>query len=122
MKSDALEALPGREILAQGLADLAAGRESPEALLLEIAAGRLRGCGIELPAFPRSPEAAELRLYELLSRQGLDDPYGRYNSLLRRLVSLERALEGRRAGQVSAGATAGLSANRAGGCADGRQR
>jgi hypothetical protein len=103
VKSDELGALPGGEILARGLADLAAGRQSVESLLLEIAAGRLRGDGVELPDFPPSSKAAELRLYELLCRQGLDDPYGRYNSLLRRLVSLERALERRRSSMPPGG-------------------
>jgi hypothetical protein len=35
---------------------------------------------------------AELALYELLGKTE-EDPYGRYNSLLRRLVSFEHALD-----------------------------
>jgi hypothetical protein len=43
---------------------------------------------------PENVGEAELRLYALLcEREG--DPYGRYNALLRELVSCERALEAR---------------------------
>lgn len=94
MDAEELRRLPGGELLERGLADLEAGRQSTEAFLLEIAAGRLRRSGVALPELPPSSTAAELRLYEHLGRH-FDDPYGRYNSLLRRLISLERALETR---------------------------
>lgn len=90
---DAAE-LPGGEILAQGLADLAAGRRSASALLLRIAAPRLARLGIAVAA-PGPGEECELELYRLLCEESPADPYGRYNAWLRRLASLCRALEAR---------------------------
>lgn len=90
-------AIPGADILERGIEDIAAGRQSVDALLVEAAAPRLRFLGIDIPPIP-SPQAgehpdAELRLYALLGRQGNTDPYGEYNALLRRLASLCSALE-----------------------------
>ena len=82
--------IPGGDLVAQGLADLAAGRETIEALLVSIGAPRLRGLGIAVPGPVRSPE---LSLYRLLARQGERDAHSRFNALVRRLVSYERALE-----------------------------
>lgn len=82
--------LPGGAVVASGLADLAAGVESIPALLVAIGAPRLRALGVEVPgpAIPRP----EHRLYERLSAEGADSAHGRYNALVRRLVSFERAL------------------------------
>ncbi len=82
--------LPGAELVEKGLADLARGDESVEALLVSIAAPRLEGLGIAVPSPIDSPEH---RLYELLSEEDADAAHGRYNALLRRLVSFERASE-----------------------------
>lgn len=88
--------LPGAELVEEGVRDLARGAETVPALLVSIAAPRLIALGIEVP-----PGAAggslELRLYELLRRESPRDAYTRYNALLRRLVSFERAAEQRRA-------------------------
>jgi len=81
--------LPGGDLIELGLADLAAGRESVEALLVAIGGPRLRALGIEVPAL----EAPEHRLYELLASADSDAAHSRYNALLRRLVSFERAAE-----------------------------
>jgi len=83
------DALPGADLIAQGLRDLAAGTESVEALLVSIGAPRLSSLGVQLPA-PFTN--AEHRLYALLSRQDPDSAHGRFNALCRRLVSYERAL------------------------------
>jgi hypothetical protein len=81
--------LPGRDLIDQGLRDLADGAETAAALLVSIGAPRLRQLGILVPeAFPSS----EHRLYALLSRTAPDSAHSRYNALLRRLVSFERAL------------------------------
>ena len=94
-----LSSLPGGDLVARGRADLAAGRESVESLLVEIGAPRLRRLGLELPEPTGRPEH---RLYELLAQDGLDGSHGsnrsdtahgRYNALVRRLVSFERAAE-----------------------------
>ena len=82
-------ALPGADLVERGLADLGAGRETAEALLVSIAASKLRRLGLAVPSPLADPE---LRLYRLLACDGEDAAHGRYNALLRRLVSFERAL------------------------------
>ena len=86
-----LEALPGGDLIREGLHDLAAGRESAAALLVAVGAPRLRRAGIPIP--PLSFDHAEHRLYELLARSHSDSAHSRYNALIRRLVSFERAWE-----------------------------
>ena len=73
----------------RGLEDLAAGRESAEALLVSIGAPKLRSLGLDVPAGFDDPET---RLYLFLARDDEDSAHGRYNALVRRLVSFERAL------------------------------
>jgi hypothetical protein len=87
--------LPGAELITAGLADLAAGRETIGSLLVIIALPRLAGCGVAIPEIPAHALDAEIRLYYLLGEQHGDEAYAQYNSLLRRLVSFCRALEGR---------------------------
>lgn len=82
--------LPGGDLVAKGLEDLARSSETAEALLVSIAAPRLRDLGV-LIADPL-PDA-EHRLYERLAREDPDSAHSRYNALLRRLVSFESALE-----------------------------
>ncbi len=85
------DALPGADLVRLGVADLARGVESIPALLVAIGAERLRHAGLELPAIlPASPER---RLYDHLAREDSDTAHSRYNALIRRLVSFERALE-----------------------------
>lgn len=81
--------LPGAELVQQGVADLASGRETVESLLVSIGAPRLRRLGIDVPAVGAG---AEHRLYLLLSRTEPDSAHSRYNAFIRRLVSFERAL------------------------------
>ena len=85
--------IPGMELVEQGIADLRTGRVSAEALLVEIAAPRLRAVGVDVPPISPSSAHAEIRLYELLGRQGHLDPYSLYNSLLARLASCTHELE-----------------------------
>jgi len=84
------EALPGAEIVERGIDDLAHGVESEEALLVSIGAPRLRRIGFAVPKTLPSPED---RLYELLASVDPDAAHSRYNALIRRLVSFERAAE-----------------------------
>jgi len=81
---------PGEELVRKGLADLSRGVESVEALLVSIGAPRLSRLGLSVPNPVSSPE---LRLYELLSASDQDSAHSRYNALIRRLVSFERAAE-----------------------------
>ena len=93
MKSnfDQLTGLPGEEFVRKGLADLDAGEVTVEACLVSIASPRLRQRGF-LPLNATLVSEAELALYQLLGETE-GDPYSRYNSLLRRLVSFEHALD-----------------------------
>lgn len=82
--------LPGEVFVTKGLADLEAGIESVEAILVSIGAARLAALGLDVQGPLPSPEH---RLYELLSQEDPDGAHSRYNALVRRLVSFERALE-----------------------------
>jgi len=84
--------LPGAELVERGIEDLAAGRETEEALLVEIAAPRLRSLGVSLEArADGSCQSPEHRLYGLLSAE--PDAHSRYNALLARIASYARAAE-----------------------------
>ena len=87
--AEAYLALPGGDMLTQGLRELREGRETVHSLLAAIGAPRLRARGVDAPDVFRSPEH---RLYQLLSREDSDSAHSRYNALVRRLVSFERAL------------------------------
>lgn len=93
-RTTSLSALPGGDLVEQGFADLGAGRETVEALLVAIGARRLRAAGIEVPGIP--VELPEHRLYAILEAGDPAAAHAAYNALLRRLVSFERALEARR--------------------------
>jgi len=82
--------LPGAELIEAGLRDLAQGQETEAALLVSIGAPRLARLGFDVrSAFPN----AEHRLYERLNAVDSDSAHSRYNALIRRLVSFERAAE-----------------------------
>lgn len=86
------DALPGADLIREGLRDLEAGVESVPALLVLVGAPRLRNLGVNVP---RDTSAAppEHRLYDLLASDDADSAHSRYNALIRRLVSFERAAE-----------------------------
>ncbi len=81
-------AVPGEDVVRQGLADLQSAIESDASLLVSIGAPRLRRLGFEVAAPFTHPEH---RLYARIARSGSDAAHARYNALLRRLVSFERA-------------------------------
>ena len=101
----ALAGLPGAELVCAGLAALEALAEdnretraaapelSVEALLVAIGARRLRRAGLHVPDVPGMPKEPELALYHVLARQHPNGTHSRYNALIRRLVSFERAVE-----------------------------
>ena len=66
-----------------------------EALLVAVGAPRLRRAGLRVPTAPGWPAQPELALYEAVAAQNPADAHSRYNALIRRLVSFERALEQR---------------------------
>ncbi|MBM4183295.1 MAG: hypothetical protein FJ207_03615 [Gemmatimonadetes bacterium] len=82
--------LPGADLVAKGLEDLHRGLDTAEALLVSIGRPRLEGLGFVVP---RRYEQPELRLYEHLARESGEAAHSRYNALIRRLVSFERAAE-----------------------------
>jgi hypothetical protein len=82
--------LPGSDLVREGLDDLRSGRETALAMLVAIGAPRLRRLGMDVPEMFEDPEQ---RLYALLARTEGDAAHARYNSLVRRLVSFERAAE-----------------------------
>lgn len=90
---DRLESLPGWEIISEGLADAAAARVTAASCAIWIAQPRLARAGLIPAAWQsRRIENPEHTLYALLCREG-GNAYGRYNSLLRRLVRFEHALD-----------------------------
>jgi hypothetical protein len=85
--------LPGSELVGKGLSDLADGRETIESLLVSIGAPRLRALGFEVDSPFDEPEE---RLYLFLAREDPAAAHSRFNALVRRLVSFERAAESAR--------------------------
>lgn len=87
------DALPGADLIREGLRDLERGVESVPALLVLVGAPRLRDLGYDVvDPFARG-DFAEHRLYDLLAAEHEDEAHSRYNALIRRLVSFERAAE-----------------------------
>jgi hypothetical protein len=80
--------LPGEDLIRQGVGDLEGGVESVESLLVSIGAPRLRRLGLTIATPLATPEQ---RLYRLLEKTYGDAAHSRYNALVRRLVSYERA-------------------------------
>ena len=73
----------------RGLEDWRGGRVTVDSCLVAIAFGKFRNAGLVSGEAPF--DQAELVLYDLLRREG-GNAYGRYNSLIRELVSFGRAL------------------------------
>ena len=86
----AFAAYPGGDLVAAGLDDLANGIETLHSLLVSVGAVRLRAAGLDVPTEFSDPER---RLYDALARENTDAAHGRYNALIRRLVSFEHAIE-----------------------------
>jgi hypothetical protein len=81
--------LPGEELVLKGLGDLERGEESLDALLVSIGAPRLARLGYRV----QPVAGAERRLYDRLASEDPASAHSRYNALVRRLVSFERASE-----------------------------
>jgi hypothetical protein len=91
VESRDVSGLPGAEIILNGLRDLERGEESIDSLLVLIGAPRLRSLGVVVPA-REHPSSPEHRLYARLGADHGLTAHSRYNALVRRLVSFERAL------------------------------
>ena len=83
--------LPGAELINKGIDDLKTRSETVESLLVSIGSQRLRNAGIQVPL--QTFSSPEHRLYELLRSEDPYTAHSRYNALIRRLVSFERAAE-----------------------------
>ena len=85
-----MKSLPGNDLIETGVEDLRQQRQTIPALLVAIGAPKLRSLGLEVPKdLPSNPEH---RLYDLLSDSEPDSAHSKYNALIRRLVSFERAM------------------------------
>ena len=85
-----MDSLPGNDLIEMGVEDLLHHRQTIPALLVAIGAPKLRSLGLEIPQnLPANPEH---RLYDLLSDSEPDSAHSKYNALIRRLVSFERAM------------------------------
>ena len=91
--SISFDALPGGDLVRQGLADLRRGVESSPALLVQMFAPRLQRLALDVPDYDPSQELPGHRLYALLQRRHGDAAHSRYNALVRRLVSFARTAE-----------------------------
>ena len=88
--------LPGSHRVERGIRDLTEGRLSTNALLVAIAADRLRGLGLPMPDAGLLPDDPDLALYESLRDHPSGDPYYRFNALRRELDSFISCLEAKR--------------------------
>ena len=85
-----MNSLPGNDLIEMGVEDLLHQRQTIPALLVAIGAPKLRSLGLEVP--DNLPSNPEHRLYDLLSDSEPDSAHSKYNALIRKLVSFERAL------------------------------
>ena len=81
-------ALPGADLVDQGLADLAAGRTTRESLLVSLAAPRLRREGVPVGSVE---QGAARRLYDLVASTEGDRAHARYSAYLQRISSFADA-------------------------------
>ena len=89
-----LDALPGGDLVRQGLDDLRHGIDSIPALLVLSGGPRLRRLALDVPVVDLSAEdLPEHRLYKLLAVAYGNAAHSRYNALQRRLVSFARAAQ-----------------------------
>lgn len=83
--------LPGADLVERGIDDLGAGRESDAALLIAMAAPRLRRLGLDVPDPP--PGRPAHLLYDRLARRNPRTAHSHYNALVGRMASYARAAE-----------------------------
>lgn len=93
--------LPGADLVASGIDALKRDETTKEALLVMVGASRMRAAGLDVPEGPTLPDTPEIVLYNAIAAEHPADAHSRYNALIRRLVSFERALE--RLGSIGRG-------------------
>ena len=88
-----MTSLPASDLIETGLRDLREQRETIASLLVSIGAPKLRSLGLDIPHSSLASDASpEHRLYDLLATENPDSAHSKYNALIRKLVSFERAL------------------------------
>ena len=83
--------LPGAELVGDGIAALERGERTLEALLVSLAAPRLRDIGLDIPRAADHIAEPNLALYAAVQQDGGD--HFDYNALLGRLSSFADAAE-----------------------------
>ncbi len=89
ISSEEIASFPGGQRMLRGLEDWRGGLVTVDSCLIAVAFGKFRNAGLVSGEAPI--DQAELVLYDLLRKEG-GNAYGRYNSLIRELVSFGRAL------------------------------
>ena len=88
-----MTSLPASDLIETGIRDLRERRETIASLLVSIGAPKLRSLGLDVPDTSSSPGSTpEHRLYDLLAADNPDAAHSKYNALIRKLVSFERAI------------------------------
>lgn len=87
--------LPGADLVAASIEALKQGETTIEALLVSVGSCRMRAAGLDIPSPPPLEHTPEIALYLAIGDEHPGDAHSRYNALIRRLVSFERALERR---------------------------
>ena len=87
--------LPGADLVSAGIEALRRGEPTMEALLVMVGTRRMRAAGLNIPPGLPLEGYPEHALYLAIAATHSDDAHSRYNALVRRLVSFERALEAR---------------------------
>lgn len=82
--------LPASDLIEEGIRDLRERRETVASLLVSIGAPKLRRLGLQIP--DKLPTHPEHRLYDLLAIDNPDAAHSKYNALIRKLVSFQRAI------------------------------
>ena len=90
-----VENLPGEGMIRKGMKDLDSGLRTVESLLIMIAWDDLKRNGLPITRELPLEADGEILLYDLLRASGELDAYSKYNSLIRELVSFQRALRHR---------------------------
>ncbi len=90
-KKLSLEQFPGGLLVERGLEDACSGRITPESLLVSICSIWMRENGLGEGFHPLVGEPEIALYHQLEADPNVPNPYGRYNSMLRELVSFQRA-------------------------------
>ena len=115
--------LPGAALVNAGIEALDRGELTVEALLVVVGRRRLQAAGLAVPEAPPIRQSPEMALYEALGARHPRDAHARYNGLIRRLVSFERALEARtKTGWAGRGRSSGAGVRAPRGAGAGRCR